>query len=105
MFFLKPKKKIRHGLKEYKETPGAVLVDVRDPDEYKVAHIPGSVNVPLARLRRIGSVGPDPDTPVFLYCLSGARADKAAKRLEKKGYTNVKSIGGINTYDGRIERH
>ena len=38
---------INQGVKEYSATDGAVLLDVRTPDEYRQGHIPGSKNVPL----------------------------------------------------------
>ena len=43
--FLRPR--IDHGVDEYIQTPGAVLLDVRSPDEFRKGRIPGSTNVPL----------------------------------------------------------
>ena len=47
---------------------------------------------------------PDLDTPVYVYCLSGARSSRAVASLQNMGYTNVKNIGGINKYKGQIEK-
>ena len=91
---------IKKEIEEYKSTPGALLVDVREEDEFRSGHIPDAVNVPLSG---IGNSALPKDKPVYLYCLRGTRSKKAAGILKKQGYT-VKSIGGISSYKGRIER-
>ena len=40
--------KINKGIREYRNTPGAVLIDVREPDEFRSGHIPGAINMPLS---------------------------------------------------------
>lgn len=104
MFFLSPKKDINKGLKEYHNTPHAVLVDVRTKDECSHGVIPGSINLPLNKLKKAKTLIPDPETPVFLYCINGGRADRAAKRLRRMGYTNCKSIGGLTGYKGELKK-
>ena len=47
---------INQGIEEYKRTAGAVLLDVRTPQEYQEGHIPESKNVPLQQLDNIASV-------------------------------------------------
>ena len=89
---------INKGLHEYKATPGAVLVDVREVDEFKTGYIPGAVNAPLSM---ITSSNLPKDKPLFLYCLRGTRSKQAAEILKRMGYT-VKSIGGISGYRGAI---
>ena len=98
--FRKPN--INDGLEIYKNTPGAVLVDVRSADEFKMGRIPGSVNVPLNKLSLLEQYA-EKDTPVFVYCLNGARAERALKRLRRKGYTRVVSLGGVKGYSGGVE--
>ena len=95
---------INEGVKKYNETPGAYLIDVREPGEYSQGHIPGSKNVPLSRVHIVGNFVKDKDTPVFVYCLSGGRSSQAAGRLKEMGFTNVNNIGGINSYKGAAER-
>lgn len=95
---------INQGLKEYENTAGAVLLDVRTPQEYKDGHVPGSKNVPLQSIREAKAVISRTDTPVFVYCLSGGRSRQAAGMLERMGYDNVKNIGGISAYKGKVER-
>lgn len=103
MLFLKPKKDINQGLEEYHNTPGAVLVDVRNKGECAHGVIPGSINIPLSKLKQTLSLIPDQQTPIFLYCLNGARADKAAKRLARMGYTDCRSIGGVSGFSGELK--
>ena len=42
---------INKGIEEYKNTEGAVLVDVRETDEFESGHIPGAVNLPLSKIQ------------------------------------------------------
>lgn len=65
---------INQAVHNCRQTPGAVLVDVRTPQEYQEGHISGSVNIPLQSLGRISSLISRKDTPVFVYCQSGARS-------------------------------
>ena len=95
---------LRQGLAEYEKTPGAVLLDVRTPEEYAGGHIAGSRNLPLQAITRVGEEIPDKATPVFLYCQSGGRSRRAAAFLEKTGYEKVLNIGGLAGYDGPLER-
>ena len=64
---------INQEIKTYKETAGAILLDVRTPQEYREGHIPGSKNIPLQSIQNISSVIPQKDTPLFVYCHSGWR--------------------------------
>ena len=95
---------INQGVKEYRATDGAVLLDVRTPDEYRQGHIPGSKNVPLQSLDKVTGFVNNQDTPIFAYCYSGARSAQAVSALRRMGYTNVKNIGGIAAYAGKVER-
>ena len=95
---------INAGVEEYKNTKGAVLIDVRTPDEYSQGHIPGSKNVPLQQFTDITSVVEDKETPLFVYCYSGARSRRAATAFQRMGYKNVTNIGGIVSYKGKLEK-
>lgn len=101
-FFRMPN--INKGVEEYAATPGAVLLDVRTPQEYEVRRIPGSTNLPLQELKRVEAVISHKDTPIFVYCHSGGRSSAAAKQLQRMGYTSVTNIGGIVDYLGKVER-
>jgi len=91
---------INKGLKEFHATPGAILVDVREADEFSSGHIPGAENEPLSTINQAKL---PKDAPLFLYCLRGSRSKRAARILKNMGYT-VKSIGGIRGYKGEVER-
>lgn len=94
---------INRGVREYGAVPGAVLLDVRTPQEYGEGHIPGSVNVPLQSLGREGKLPAEKDTALFVYCCSGARSRQAVGLLARMGYGNAKNIGGIAAYTGKVE--
>ena len=83
-FFKSPQ--ISQGVDEYKSTPGALLLDVRTPEEYQA-----------------GSLIRQKSTPIFVYCHSGSRSSQAAALLKNMGYQNVKNIGGIISWHGEIE--
>ena len=93
---------INAGVAEYAADSGAVLVDVRTPDEYASGHIEGSRNIPLDALTSAQNAIPDKSTPLYIYCHSGARSRYAARILKRLGYTAVKDIGGIMTYKGKV---
>ena len=95
---------INQGIQEYESVAGAVLLDVRTPEEYREGHIPGSQNIPLQSLDKTEQVIDNKDTPVFVYCYSGSRSRQAVGFLEKMGYTNVKNLGGFAAYRGKVER-
>jgi len=73
LFGFGEKPSINDSVKLCKETPSAVLLDVRDADEFATGHIPGAVNLPLSRICEAEDRFPDADTPLFVYCLSGAQ--------------------------------
>ena len=82
---------------------GAALVDVREHDEYQAGHIPGAKNYPLSILDQM--ILPwEPETVLYVYCLSGARSGRAVQFLKEQGYSNVMNIGGINSWRGEVEK-
>jgi molybdopterin/thiamine biosynthesis adenylyltransferase/rhodanese-related sulfurtransferase len=86
------------------EAPAAVVVDVREQQEWDESHIPGAKHVPRGYLeQRIVRAAPDPEQRVILYCQSGNRSAIAAKTLiDELGYTNVQSMtGGITLWKQR----
>lgn len=104
LFDMLKQKDINEGIKEYQSVSGAVLLDVRTPQEYQEGHIPKSKNVPLQMINKITSVVGTKETPLFVYCYSGSRSSQAVNALKRMGYTNVINIGGISSYTGKVER-
>lgn len=104
MFGFLKREDINVGVDESKATEGAVLLDVRTKDEYRGGHVPGSKNIDVGEIEKATSVVGDKATPLFVYCLSGARSGRAVSALKSMGYSNVKNIGGINSYTGPVEK-
>jgi len=72
-----------------------VVIDVRDPDEYRDGHIEAATNISRGFLEfRIGTAVNDASTPIVLYCQTGLRSVLAAKQLRELGYTNVINLQG-----------
>jgi phage shock protein E len=73
---------------------GALIIDVRSPDEFQGGHIPNAINVPLGHLR-VGLPRSIPDTRqvLLLHCLSGGRSAIAKQQAKRLGYPNVFNLG------------
>ena len=74
-----------------------LIIDVREPFEYKMGHIEGAINLPPSQLMRgIPDALKDTarDTEIILYCLSGARSGASIQILKNHGFTNL--INGVN---------
>src|SRR5215470_16671584 len=77
------------------EKAGAVLVDVREADEWSQGHVPGSVFIPRGYLElRVEEQVPDKEREVVLYCAGGTRSALGARTLRELGYTKVSSMRG-----------
>lgn len=72
--------------------------DVREEDEYITGHADGAALFPLGNIDEASASENIPalDTPVLLYCRSGARSFQAAMKLVGFGYTRVYDLGGLN---------
>jgi sulfur-carrier protein adenylyltransferase/sulfurtransferase len=83
---------------------GAVVIDVREPEEWAAGHIPGAKHVPKSYLEsRIEGAVPDRSDHLILYCASGNRSAWAARTLlEDLGYEHVESMtGGFTLWKDR----
>jgi len=99
MFFLN-RTIIKDAVEECRRTSGAILLDVREADEYRSGHIPGAMNEPLSTIE---TTTLPKDRPLYVYCLRGTRSRRAVRILKRKGY-DARSIGGIASYKGELER-
>ena len=76
--------------------PGAVWIDVRSEEEYARGHLEQAPRIAHDEIETgIAELALDKDTPIYLYCAVGGRADMAKSRLEALGYTNVNNAGGL----------
>lgn len=77
---------------------GALLVDVRTPQEYSHGHIEGAINIPVSEVsQRLKEFG-DPQKTIVVYCRSGARSARAKAMLNKNGFKAVHNLGGIGRW-------
>jgi phage shock protein E len=85
---------------------GAIVLDVRDKEEFEREHIEGATHLSRGTLEmRAHEVLPDKDTPIICYCAGGNRGALAADTLQNLGYTNVSSIqGGLRAYLSSSEK-
>lgn len=82
----------------------AAAVDVREPDEYTVGHIPGAKLLPLGQVaNRAAEVLPDKQAAWIIYCRTGRRSAEAVQKLEAQGYQNLYDLGGILSWPYEIE--
>jgi len=74
---------------------GALLLDVREPDEFAAGHFEKAQNYPLGLLHEGQMPDARADTPILVYCERGVRAEEAAAALQQAGFTAVLSLGGL----------
>jgi rhodanese-related sulfurtransferase len=73
---------------------GAQVVDVREPEEWRRGHIPGSLLLPLRSVAQRGPSELDPGRTVLVVCASGHRSKSAARTLGGLGLTKVYDLHG-----------
>jgi len=80
-----------------------VLLDVREPNEYQIARIPGSILIPLGDLpKRLNEL--DKSADIVAQCKSGGRSQKAVDLLKQNGYQNVRNMtGGITAWSDKVD--
>ena len=78
----------------------ALLIDVREPDEWVAGHVAGATHIPLGDLEaRLAEV--PRDRPVLLFCRSGNRSGKATAFLRRQGFGQATNVeGGIIAWQG-----
>lgn len=73
---------------------GALLVDVRTPQEFHQQHLPNAINYPLNTVpSEFANI--DKNREIVVYCRSGNRSGQAQRYLQKVGFTRVHNGGGI----------
>lgn len=81
---------------------GALLLDVREQDEYAAGHAPNAQLIPLGQLSsRMQEIATYKDKPIVVMCRSGRRSAKAVALLQEAGYSQVSNVkGGIQAWEG-----
>lgn len=81
-----------------KNESSAIIIDVREPEEFANGHVEGAINIPPSELLGGASklAGVPKNSKIIVYCLSGSRSNVAKNILESLGFTNV--VNGINKY-------
>ena len=82
---------------------GIKVIDVREPDEYEIAHVEGVPLLPLSQIQqRFTEL--DPNQQYYLHCKVGVRSLKALDFLREQGFKYVKSVkGGITAWSEEID--
>ena len=89
----------RDFLEKFNNSSSALLIDVREPFEYKKSRISGAINLPSSGKIDLASDTMNRAKPCFLYCTSGFRSDRVAGRLAAKGFVQIYSLqGGISKW-------
>ena len=77
---------------------GAILIDVRSPQEYREGHLDGAISIPDYQIKRtINRQVTNKNQLIVVYCSTGHRSQETQRILENMGYTNV-----YNIYEGVI---
>ncbi|MEY2467266.1 MAG: sulfur-carrier protein adenylyltransferase/sulfurtransferase [Verrucomicrobiota bacterium] len=82
---------------------GIKVIDVREPDEYEIAHVDGVPQIPLSQLQqRFTEL--DPNSQYYIHCKSGVRSMKALHFLREQGFKYLKNVkGGISAWSDEID--
>lgn len=82
----------------HQRPPGAVLLDVREPDEWGAGHAPGALHIALGDLGRDYGQLPRGE-PILCVCRSGQRSERAAGALRGAGYDASNVVGGMKAWE------
>lgn len=73
----------------------AVVVDLRDSNEFSNGHIAGALNIPFSALeKRIKDIAKYKDKPIVLVCKMGTHSSSAGKKLIAEGYQDIRRLSG-----------
>lgn len=77
---------------------GALLVDVRTPEEYAESHAQRAMNLPYEQIENGTYPTSDKDAKIYVYCRSGKRAESALSALKNAGYENATSLVSLDNW-------
>ena len=77
------------------DSGSVIILDVREPKEFKQGHLPGAINIPRGVLEyKVDKKIPDRNAKIITYCKVGGRGALAAQTLKILGYKNLENIIG-----------
>ena len=82
------------------DSGAATLLDVRTPQEFKISHFDGALNLNVEDIERGILPQVSKNNKIYVYCRSGNRSAQAVNALKKAGYTNVVDLGGLSQVEG-----
>ena len=86
------------------QNPAPLLLDVREPWEYAIARIDGSVNMPMSGLGAVWRDALDPARETVVICHHGGRSFQVALFLERVGFAQVANLdGGVNAWAEEVD--
>ena len=85
------------------DDPTVQVVDVRQPQEWEIGHLPGARLLPLDQLpARLAEI--DEERPVVFYCHHGVRSEMAGRLAEQSGHRRVSHlVGGIDAWSCEVD--
>jgi rhodanese-related sulfurtransferase len=77
------------------EDKDAILVDVRSDEEWRIAHIPGALHIPMSQVeQRLPELAPDRSRPIITFCATGNRSLRILPTVDALGYEDSVSMAG-----------
>ena len=85
------------------EAGRAVLIDIREPDEFATGVVAGAKLLPMRQFAaRLGEIPTDPNMPVLLVCHTQSRSSATLRALRERGYSHVRYVhGGMSEWARR----
>ncbi len=74
------------------------VIDVRGKGEYKRGHVPGAINIPVSKLKKVHQEKMSKGKTYYIICQSGGRSKKACSVLDDLGYKVYNIHGGTAAY-------
>ncbi len=81
----------------------AIIVDVREPERFRISHIPMAVSLPLSKIEE-GNVNLPRSRTLVVYCDTGGASIQAARILSGMGYHVINCIGGLKNYNASLTK-
>ena len=93
-------------LKHILNDSNIVILDVRNPGEYRNGHIPKAINIPINEIQgRLSEISLYRNSAILVYCASGSRSIKAAYFLSRNGFKKIYNLSrGISSYKGTLSK-